>query len=282
MQTWQFLYFLFNKYINLKTGCFATRRFETWRFVNLTFCKPDVLKPDVLKPDILKPDVLWVYLSLYSSFVYSPILSVLLFYKLSFSLLYSLFSYSLYTPVLSILLFCLFFYSVYSPFLSILLFFFSYSSLSILQFSFSPIVLDPPSPIECLLFSHSFYFLFLYILSTLLFFLSHILSKKLFFFPPTLPFLQFCLFSYFLYFTILIIVPYSLFSCSSEGCMILEETHGDASYGNQWHDRHPKKKSTNKIFRDVHESRDNVSLTLIIDILYLVLNTYGIILTGVG
>ena len=72
MQTWQFLYFLFNKYIsNLKTGRFETRRFETWRFVNLTFCKPyvlkpdvlkpDILKPDVLKPDILKPDVLWVY-----------------------------------------------------------------------------------------------------------------------------------------------------------------------------------------------------------------------------
>ncbi len=102
--------------------------------------------------------------------------------RLSFSLLYSLFSYSLYTPVLSILLFCLFFYFVYSPFLSILsglrfrlhtfalfspflsilLFFFSSSSLSILPFSFSPIVLllDPPSPIECLLFSHSLYFFF--------------------------------------------------------------------------------------------------------------------------
>ena len=59
--------------------------------------------------------------------------------------------------------------------------------------------------------------------------------------------------------------------------MIPEETHGDASYGNQWHDRHPKKKSTNKIFRDVHVSRDNVSLTLIIDILgseYLWNNSY--------
>ncbi len=56
MLTWQFLYFLFNKYIKLKTGHFETRRFETWRFVNLTFCKPDVLKPDVLKPDVL-----WVY-----------------------------------------------------------------------------------------------------------------------------------------------------------------------------------------------------------------------------
>ncbi len=81
MQTWKFLYFLFNKYIRFKNqtywsfylyGRFETihfeiRRFETWRFVNLTFCKPDVLKPDVLKPDILKPDVLkpdvlWVYL----------------------------------------------------------------------------------------------------------------------------------------------------------------------------------------------------------------------------
>ncbi len=61
MQTWQFQYFLFNKYINLKTGRFETRRFETWRFVNLTFCKPDVLKPDVLKPDVLKTEVLWVY-----------------------------------------------------------------------------------------------------------------------------------------------------------------------------------------------------------------------------
>jgi hypothetical protein len=60
MQTWQFLYFLFNKYIKFKNGRFETRRFETWRFVNLTFCKPDVLKPDVLKPDVLKPDVLWV------------------------------------------------------------------------------------------------------------------------------------------------------------------------------------------------------------------------------
>jgi hypothetical protein len=141
-------------------------------------------------------------------------LSVLLFYKFSFSLLYSLFSYSLYTLVLPILLLCLFFYSVYSPFISILLFVFLFSSLLILQFSFSPIVLDPPSPIECLLFSHSLYFLFLCILPTLLFFLSHILSSKHFFFPPILPFLQFCLFSYFLYFTILIIFPYSLFSCS--------------------------------------------------------------------
>ncbi len=66
MQTWQFLYFMFNKYIKFKnctywsfylygrfeTKRFETRRFETWRFVNLTFCKPDVLKPDVL----------WVYL----------------------------------------------------------------------------------------------------------------------------------------------------------------------------------------------------------------------------
>jgi len=41
MQTWQFLYFLFNKYIKFK--------------------KLDVLKPDVLKPEALKPDVLWVY-----------------------------------------------------------------------------------------------------------------------------------------------------------------------------------------------------------------------------
>ncbi len=80
MQTWQFLYFLFNKYIKFKywtrwsfylygrfeTKRFETRRFETWRFLNLTFCKPDVLKrdvlkPDVLQPDVLKPDVLWVY-----------------------------------------------------------------------------------------------------------------------------------------------------------------------------------------------------------------------------
>jgi hypothetical protein len=61
MQTWQFLYFLFNKYI----------KFKNWTFWNQTFCKPDVLKPDVLKPDVLKPDVLkpdvlkpdvlWVY-----------------------------------------------------------------------------------------------------------------------------------------------------------------------------------------------------------------------------
>ncbi len=36
MQTWQFLYFLFNKYIKFK-------------------------KLDVLKPDVLKPEVLWVY-----------------------------------------------------------------------------------------------------------------------------------------------------------------------------------------------------------------------------
>ncbi len=58
MQTWQFLYFLFNKYIKFKnrtfwsfylygrfeTKHFETRRFETRRFVNLTFSKPDVLK----------------------------------------------------------------------------------------------------------------------------------------------------------------------------------------------------------------------------------------------
>ncbi len=75
MQTWQFLYFSFNKYIKFtnwtywsfylygrfESGRFETRRFETWRFVNLTFCKPDVLKPNVLKPDVLKPDVLCVY-----------------------------------------------------------------------------------------------------------------------------------------------------------------------------------------------------------------------------
>ncbi len=80
MQTWQFLYFLFNKYIKFKnrtfwgfylsgcfeTKCLETRRFETWGFVNLTFWKPDVLKRDVLKPavlqpDNLKPDILWVY-----------------------------------------------------------------------------------------------------------------------------------------------------------------------------------------------------------------------------
>ncbi len=51
MQTWQFLYFLFNKYIKFKNlkfwsfdlyGRFETWRFETWRFVNLTFCKPYV------------------------------------------------------------------------------------------------------------------------------------------------------------------------------------------------------------------------------------------------
>ena len=79
MKTWQFLYFLFNKYIKFKnwtywsfylyerfeTGGFETRRFETWHFVNLTFCKPDVLpdilKQDILQPDVLKPYVLWVY-----------------------------------------------------------------------------------------------------------------------------------------------------------------------------------------------------------------------------
>ncbi len=61
-----------------------------------------------------------------------------------------------------------------------------------------------------------------------------------------------------------------------------EETHGDASYGDQWHDRHLKKKSTNKIFRDVHVSRDNVSLTFIIDILGSEYWNTGIILTGVG
>ncbi len=37
MQTWQFLYFLFPKYIKFKTGRFETRRFETWRFVNWRF-----------------------------------------------------------------------------------------------------------------------------------------------------------------------------------------------------------------------------------------------------
>ncbi len=81
MQTWQFLYFLSNKYIKFKnwtywsfylygrfeTKRFKTRQFETYRFVNLKFCKPyilkpNVLKPDILKPDILKPDILRVYL----------------------------------------------------------------------------------------------------------------------------------------------------------------------------------------------------------------------------
>jgi hypothetical protein len=47
MQTWQFLYFLFNKYIKLNTG-----RFEA--FISMDIRKPNVLKPDVLKPDVLK------------------------------------------------------------------------------------------------------------------------------------------------------------------------------------------------------------------------------------
>jgi hypothetical protein len=46
MQTWQFLYFLLNKYIKFKTGHFEA------------YISRDVLKPDVLKPDVLKPDVL--------------------------------------------------------------------------------------------------------------------------------------------------------------------------------------------------------------------------------
>jgi hypothetical protein len=50
MQTWQFLYILFNKYIKLKTG-----RIEA--FISMDVLKPDVLKPDVLKPDVFKPDV---------------------------------------------------------------------------------------------------------------------------------------------------------------------------------------------------------------------------------
>jgi len=39
MQTWQFLYFLFNKYIKFKNWTFWNQTF--W---NLTFCKPDVLQ----------------------------------------------------------------------------------------------------------------------------------------------------------------------------------------------------------------------------------------------
>ncbi len=46
MQTWQYLYFLFNKYINFKTG-----RIEA-------VISMDVLKTNILKPDVLKPDVL--------------------------------------------------------------------------------------------------------------------------------------------------------------------------------------------------------------------------------
>ncbi len=61
MQTWQFLYFFFNKYIKFKNWTFWNQTFWNLTFVNLTFCKLDVLKPDILKPDVLKPDVLWVY-----------------------------------------------------------------------------------------------------------------------------------------------------------------------------------------------------------------------------
>jgi hypothetical protein len=43
----------------IKTGLFATGRFES-----RTLCKPDVFKTDVLKPDVKKPDELWVYLEL--------------------------------------------------------------------------------------------------------------------------------------------------------------------------------------------------------------------------
>ncbi len=46
MQTWQFLFFLFNKYI----------KFKNWTIE--AFISMDILKPNVLKPDVLKPDVL--------------------------------------------------------------------------------------------------------------------------------------------------------------------------------------------------------------------------------
>ncbi len=47
MQTWQFLYFLFNKYSisNLKTGGIEA-------FISMVVLKPNVLKPDILKPDV--------------------------------------------------------------------------------------------------------------------------------------------------------------------------------------------------------------------------------------
>ncbi len=63
MQTWQFLNFLFNRYIKFKNWTFWNHVLKpdvlyTWRFVNLTFWNRTFWNQMFWN---LKPDVLWVY-----------------------------------------------------------------------------------------------------------------------------------------------------------------------------------------------------------------------------